>query len=134
MENVVGILSSKLNGELIFPKILNDLSIKNEKNEATYKLYSFVSKNNEPRDFVIEAEQYGIPQKRHRVLILGIRSDINVEPSVLKKENKRITVGDVISDLPKLRSGISKDTDYYETWKQILLRQVYAPKEWKPLY
>lgn len=129
MENVVGILSSKLNGELIFPKILNDLSIKNEKNEATYKLYSFVSKNNEPRDFVIEAEQYGIPQKRHRVLILGIRSDINVEPSVLKKENKRITVGDVLSDLPKLRSGISKDTDDYETWKQILLRQVYAPKE-----
>ena len=85
MENVVGILSSKLNGELIFPKILNDLSIKDKKNKATYKLYSFVSKNNEPKDFVVEAEQYGIPQKRHRVLILGIRSDINVEPSVLEK-------------------------------------------------
>ena len=40
MENVVGILSSKLNGELIFPKILNDLSIKDKKNKATYKLYS----------------------------------------------------------------------------------------------
>lgn len=129
MENVVGILSSKLNGELIFPKILNDLSIKDKKNKATYKLYSFVSKNNEPKDFVVEAEQYGIPQKRHRVLILGIRSDINVEPSVLEKRSKKITVGDVISDLPKLRSGLSKDTDNYKTWKQILLRQRFAPNE-----
>lgn len=128
MENVVGILSSKLDGKLIFPKILQDLSLKNG-NNATYRLYSFASKGQKPRDFIVEAEQYGIPQKRHRVLILGIRSDINVEPSVLIRENKQITVGDVISDLPKIRSGISKNTDDYKTWKQILLHQTYAPKE-----
>ncbi len=128
MENVVGILSSKLHGELIFPKILQDLSIKNGEKE-TYKLYSFVSKGREPKDFVVEAEQYGIPQKRHRVLILGIRSDINIEPDILKKENEKISIGDVTSDLQKLRSGISKGTDDYNTWKQILLNQKYAPKK-----
>lgn len=127
MENVVGILSSKLNGELIFPKILQDLSVIDDDKE-TYKLYSFVSKGHEPKDFVIEAEQYGIPQKRHRVLILGIRSDISIEPDILEKQDKKISVGDVISDLPKLRSGISKGIDDYDSWKQILLRQTYASK------
>jgi len=127
MENVVGILSSKLKGKLIFPKILQDLSIKNSGKE-TYNLYSFVSRGHEPKDFVIKAEQYGIPQKRHRVLILGIRSDINVEPNILQIEDKKISVGDVISDLPKLRSGISKGVDNYENWKHILLGQAYAPK------
>lgn len=128
MENVVGILSSKLHGELIFPKILQDLSIKNG-NKEMYKLYSFVSRNHDPKDFVVEAEQYGIPQKRHRVLILGIRADIDIKPNILKKKDKKISIGDVISDLPKLRSGISKGIDDYEHWKQILLNQNYAPKK-----
>lgn len=120
MENVVGILSSKLNGELIFPKILNDLEIKNNNGKPTYKLYSFVSKNTQPKDFIVEAEQFGIPQKRHRVLILGVRKDINIIPDTLEKNTKQITVSDVLSDLPKLRSGVSKGDKGLEFWKKIL--------------
>ena len=57
-------------------------------------------------DFVIRSELYGIPQKRHRVIILGVRSDIDSCPDILKPQ-KPVTVYDAISDLPKLRSSLS---------------------------
>ena len=87
MENVKGILSSKLNGEYIFPVILKDLQnpslyakAHNWKKIAknSYKTISFVT-GTEPfnsKDYLIKAEKYGIPQARHRVIILGIREDI----------------------------------------------------------
>ncbi|MGJ1244088.1 MULTISPECIES: hypothetical protein [Sphingobacterium] len=36
-----------------------------------------------PQDFLIKSENYGVLQKRHRIILLGIRSDINVVPEVL---------------------------------------------------
>ena len=32
------------------------------------------------KDFTIQAEKYGIPQTRHRVILLGIRNDIGFVP------------------------------------------------------
>ena len=68
MENVVGILTAKLNNKLVIEDIIAVLE------NAGYKLYSLV--NNpvmdgtlRPRDFVIEAERFGVPQMRHRVII-----------------------------------------------------------------
>ena len=87
MENVKGILSSKLNGEYIFPVILKDLqnpslAAKAHKWEKVanhnYRTISFVT-GSEPvnsRNYLIKTEKYGIPQARHRVIILGIRDDI----------------------------------------------------------
>lgn len=130
MENVVGILSSKLNGDLIFPRIIDDLCLKNHYGKNSYNLYSFVSKRKDAKDFVIEAEKYGIPQKRHRVIILGIRSDIKVVPQILKPCTKKITTKDVLSDLPKIRSGISKRKDSLKKWIKILTScERYAPTE-----
>lgn len=119
MENVVGLLSSKLNGELIFPKILEDLRAPLS-GKKEYELYSFVSKGNSPKDFVVQAEKYGIPQKRHRVLILGIRKDIDIAPNTLVPHSMPITVDDVLRDLPKLRSGISKNKDSENEWEKII--------------
>ena len=67
---------------------------------------------------VILSEQYGIPQARHRVILLGIRNDLKKKPTSLKKHQDKINIEEVINDLPRLRSGLSKleDTYYKGPW------------------
>ena len=129
MENVKGILSAKVDGERIFHSILRDLSdpqlaIRNVTGLG-YKLYSLVvpthfMKGMNPEeidvhDFIIRAESLGIPQARHRVILLGVRDDIHAAPLPLHKLNES-TVEDAIADLPPLRSRLSKETDSPEIW------------------
>jgi DNA (cytosine-5)-methyltransferase 1 len=106
MENVKGILSSRVNGELIFHQILDDFE------QAGYRIHSLVKQRQadtrpDPHDFIICSENYGIPQERHRVIVLGVRKDIKKKPNTLQTQDK-VTVERVIGDLPKLRSGLSK--------------------------
>ncbi|MCF8226010.1 MAG: DNA cytosine methyltransferase [Bacteroidales bacterium] len=125
MENVRGLLSAKLKGNSIFEMILNDLKepwkvYPDYSNKSTYKIFSFVKPpaNNlikedpeysDNSDFLIRAERYGVPQSRHRVILLGIRADmLRKAPEILKQTNNQITVKDVIESLPPLRSGLSK--------------------------
>ena len=123
MENVKGILSSQVSDSKIFPKILRDLT-RSTKNSYGYEIYSFVKtgsgKNFDPFDYVIEAENFKIPQKRHRVILLGIRKDIKVKPATLQASKTKPTVQDAIGDLPRIRSLLSKEPDNYETWVSIL--------------
>ena len=131
MENVKGILSSTVDGEKMFPKILNDLKCPGKavgkKIRSKYKIYSFVKAAAEPNDpeyedssdFIIRAEDYGIPQARHRVILLGVREDIKKIPSQLSTSSK-VSIEKVIDDLPLLRSGLSKDGDSYEKWHETI--------------
>jgi DNA (cytosine-5)-methyltransferase 1 len=129
MENVKGIISSKIQGRYVINDILRDLSrpasIVGEKDSGLeYKLYSLsqsgvTSLDADPSAFIVKAEEYGIPQARHRIFIVGIRSDLDVEPRILEKSSK-VTVEDVIGDLPKLRSSISGLADSAELWIQTL--------------
>lgn len=123
MENVKGILSSKLNGEDIFPVILKDLQNPALAAKAhnwgkvannSYKTISFVT-GTEPvknRNYLIKAEMYGIPQARHRVIILGIRDDIwkhiNGSVSSLCVRKEEVTVEEILENMPKIRSDFSK--------------------------
>jgi DNA (cytosine-5)-methyltransferase 1 len=132
MENVKGILSSTVSGKRIFLQILKDLERPLEAiginrtnsikcNELSYRIYSLVKGENlfngfEPVDYVIKAEDYGIPQTRHRVILLGIRSDIRIIPGTLTTSETKVTLEDVISDLPRLRSVISRDEDSTDKW------------------
>jgi DNA (cytosine-5)-methyltransferase 1 len=138
MENVRGILSSKVNNQLIFPQILKDLKhpygVAHEywpnKHFADnrYFVFSLVTGRQpdeaSPADFLIKSENYGIPQSRHRVILLGIRSDLvvtrNIQPESLNKSNFSFTVKDVLEDLPKLRSGVSDGWDSLEHWLVVL--------------
>ena len=138
MENVKGLLSAKTKSNSVFENIINDLSnpakahdVKHGSKKVIlkcpgYKIYSLVSKprgfdkNNNPifrpEDYLIYSEMYGIPQTRHRVILLGIRNDINFsEPKVLSKE-KEVFVEQVLNGLPKLRSGLSKTNDTDVEW------------------
>ena len=94
-----------------------------------YKIFSFVQKTKEneqdelldPHDFIIRAENYGIPQARHRVILLGVREDIasNLDDfKRLRLSKDKPTVEEVLSDLPKLRSRLSKGIDSPENWRE----------------
>jgi len=129
MENVKGILSAKVDGEPVIDKIIKDLSspvraIKKNQNGLKYRLYSLshsgeIEEDVGPKAFVVKAEEYGVPQARHRMFILGIRSDLNIQPSTLKRK-KPPTVEQIIGSMPKIRSGLSRQKDSLEVWKNIL--------------
>lgn len=141
MENVKGILSSKVDNVGVFKEIISDLqnpveSYKKlegkaniEKSKIRYKIYSFVKRPDkdmfgeelfDPRDFIIRSEEYGIPQTRHRVILLGIRTDIKIAPSLLTKAKALIPVDDILSGLPNIRSGLSKEADNKQNWKRAI--------------
>jgi DNA (cytosine-5)-methyltransferase 1 len=83
MENVKGLLSSSVDGERVFDQVLDDLS---KVGNGSYRLVplaprsgrSFFGQLVHPPafDFLVRAEDHGIPQSRHRVIIVGIRADI----------------------------------------------------------
>ncbi len=129
MENVRGILSAKVDGEMMFPQILKDLRnpgrITYTDGVLGYRIYSLVADAEDPKnpryedssDFLIRSELYGIPQARHRVILLGVREDIDAIPTTLDKADQYpVTVESVISDLPPLRSGFSKQKDDEKEW------------------
>lgn len=129
MENVAGMLSAKVDGKPIFPQILRDLKspalvakkyFQELKDIATeqrhsYHIFSFVTGKEEDSEhgekFLIKAEEYGVPQCRHRVILLGIRDDFygaDFEIKRLKKSDIRRTVNDAIGDLPMAFSSVSR--------------------------
>ena len=69
MENVKGMLTSRHGGLLIFDRILADL--RSPGNGFEYHVRSLVVDGAElqPQDYVIEAEKFGVPQTRHRVIL-----------------------------------------------------------------
>ncbi len=131
MENVRGILSASLDGDKIFPKILNDLKLPGSDENATYRIYSLSSTPDywdssgnpvyESTDsYLIRCEKYGIPQSRHRVILLGVRSDIARYPSVLSEVDTPVSVEQIIGDLPALRSVLSREIDSDACWTQAI--------------
>ena len=103
-ENVMGMLSAAPEGKPIVDRI------KEAFNEAGY----FVINNF--KEAVFEVADYGVPQHRKRIIILGVKKDVfptnvceeiinefynNIMPE-LKKKAVIKTVRDAIADLPKL--------------------------------
>ena len=135
MENVKGILSSKVKNKLIFDSILEDLNdpdkALNQPSKHRYKIYSLTtpkyfdegnthSESIEHHDFIIRAEDYGVPQARHRVILLGVRADLEVVPGILHPATQKTTVADAIKNMPALRSKISKGIDDGKQWESIV--------------
>jgi DNA (cytosine-5)-methyltransferase 1 len=130
MENVRGILSSTHDGSRIFSRIIDDLRRPSaalgltRNRDLRYRLYGlgpgaeteFVDGCDPAKHFLLRAENYGIPQARHRVLIVGVRADIGGAPRPLDTVSSRVTVADVLSDLPPLRSRMSRTADSWEQW------------------
>lgn len=122
MENVKGMLSSKVEGVRIFEKVMNEL--RNAGGKNNYRLFALSPSSNgfhfgetsKPSDFVLRAEEYGVPQARHRLFVVALRSDVAEGLSSgftlrLGRQNGKVCVSDVFDKMPKLRSGLSRGDD-----------------------
>lgn len=135
MENVKGILSSIHGGSRIFEQIVSDLS--NPGNGLHYEIRSLVAGGtgaaSSHRDYILEAEKFGIPQMRHRVILFGVRHDLG------KYEHRPLspnldhsnTVANALSGLPKLRGRISRETDSQDAWLSALKEASRQLTGWK---
>lgn len=121
LENVKGILTSRVSGDLIFPSILRDLADPagaTGKVGPKYRVHSISSEEyfehgHEPDSYdtskyVVKAEHYGLPQARHRVILIGVREGINKKPNKLTAAAAP-SVLEIIGKMPILRSGISSN-------------------------
>lgn len=95
-ENVKGMLSMKdEEGNLVIDNIQNMFANINE--ELGYNIVYDT----------IDAVDYGVPQHRERVFIIGIRDDLDIEWDFndLEMEPVQLTLEEAISDLPHIASG-----------------------------
>lgn len=119
-ENVTGMLTARINGEHISNKIMAALG-------ENYKVKF------DPKKMVLNSANYGVPQIRKRVIIIGVRKDIGIEPEEIyegivktnydpempeeerKGLEKFVSVREAIEELPHLRSGQGKPVIDFES-------------------
>ena len=117
-ENVTGLLSAQVNNAPIFPKVLKALG----------KKYIVVG---DPSVLIHNTADYGVPQVRKRVIIIGVRKDIEKDPLQLyedvvkthwnpetpedERHGKRhfIDVRKAIGDLPPVEPGCDASTQEF---------------------
>lgn len=129
MENVKGLLSAQVKERRIVEHILADLS------DSGYQLH-VLSRPEKLRlsgsvydapDFVVRCEDFGVPQARHRVIIVGTSEDAGrqivppLEPAI-----RRFSVQDALRGIPMVRSTLSSGEDKKdgETWWKAVKRNV----------
>jgi DNA (cytosine-5)-methyltransferase 1 len=133
MENVKGLLSSHHGGSPMFSRIQRDLGA--PARGLSYEIRSLVRQDEvfglKPDDFLIESEKYGVPQTRHRVILLGVRSDLAHRPSGLLTQSRApVTVGQVLAGLPRIRSRLSRGGDSAEAWHEAVRSAPSAVRGW----
>lgn len=116
MENVTGMLSATVEKKRIFETILSDLRCpEGESSSLRYRIVPVVSPaepnqypEDDPRRFIVRCEEYGVPQQRHRVILVGIRNDLKgIEVPPLERVGAP-SVQSMIGSLPRVRSGLSR--------------------------
>jgi DNA (cytosine-5)-methyltransferase 1 len=140
MENVKGMLNSKNKGTRIFERILSDLSSPTEGLKYRIRSLAVAKDQLEPEDFVVEADDHGVPQSRHRVLLFGIREDVatripalasSPERFVLRKSEAKVPLGAVLEGLPSLRSRLSREVDSHAAWLNAVAEAPDGLKGWR---
>lgn len=109
-ENVTGILS--MNNKALFKEVQREFS------ELGYQL----------KYQVLNAMDYGVPQQRERVILVGFRGENRFEyPTPTHGEGRKpyVTLRDALGDLPALRSG-QTGADYERAADNEFLRWVRA--------
>lgn len=118
-ENVTGLLSAQVKNAPIFPKVLKALGNK-------YKVIG------NPEVLVHNTADYGVPQLRKRVIIIGVRKDIkkdplqlyndiakthwNPETSEVERDGRKrfVDVWQAIGDLPHVEPGCDASIQEYD--------------------
>ncbi len=132
-ENVTGILTANVDGKQIINLVVKALG---EKYNVDFS----------PELCVLNSANYGVPQIRKRVIIIGVRKDIKIEPQDIYKSIKKthydpdmeedereglekyVTVRDAIAELPFLRPGQGKKEIEFEfSRNNDFLKTITAP-------
>jgi len=136
LENVKGILSAEVGGRRIIDRLLADLRHPSSaaRGEDTrdeggleYRIYPLADyspsrrlferdSDSDPTDYIVRSEEHRIPQARHRLILLGVRSDIGTDPRTLRVYRDRISMWQAVHDLPPLRSRVSNEVDSGASW------------------
>lgn len=130
MENVKGMLSARYNDESVFEGVMG--ALQNAGGKDRYQLFALSPNTGrrcwddglEPKDFLVRAEEHGVPQRRHRVFVICIRSDVASElpdktfPK-LEPSEARVSVHDVVGVMPLLRSRLSRGDDA-RSWQSVV--------------
>lgn len=141
MENVKGLLSATSeSGARVFEHIAADLQ---RPPDCSHRYRLFAMSRGEggqdqlyedaidAKQFIVECERHGIPQARHRLIILGVLesefgSDTKL-PRRLANRSTKVSCRDAIDDLPRVRSGFSQEEDTPERWKAFVRSAVAQP-------
>ena len=131
MENVKGMLSSTVQTRRVFEMLMEDLTSLGSRRGHLYELRAVhlgdaglrLVKVEKPADFIVRAEQFEVPQRRHRLIIVGLRSDIasRADDVVLPpcgSSDRHVKAA--IGSLPALRSGLSKGVDTTDRWASVV--------------
>lgn len=118
-ENVTGILSANVNGRPILPQVLSALG----------KEYKIVD---DPNILLHNTADYGVPQIRKRIIIMGVRKDLNkdaidlyngvkkthynpdMDESLRKGLKRFVDVREAIGDLPPVSPGQDVSTETFD--------------------
>lgn len=145
MENVKGILTSKVGNQEMFAAIQRDLKnpsaalgaavtssatdhyalLPIHVPEGLERTEDLVAKD--PSAFIIRCETHGVPQARHRVIIMGVRRDY-AKPSIanlsgLDSAETQNRIETALAGLPSLRSGLSREPDDSKRWYDAMERE-----------
>jgi DNA (cytosine-5)-methyltransferase 1 len=136
LENVKGLLSSKVKGKLIFEEILKDLHNPGrilQSENPKYRIFPLVNYNDsknvllnyyyKPEDFLVQCEKHGIPQRRHRIIILGVLDSFVINEIPIIPEKPSCNSYDVLSDIVPIRSKVSRKKDSLNEWKNSLISE-----------
>ncbi|MCY3819105.1 MAG: DNA cytosine methyltransferase [Gammaproteobacteria bacterium] len=127
MENVKGMLSAQYEDKPVFDDVME--ALQNAGGRNRYRLLALAPATEsrswkdglEPKDFLVRAEEHGVPQRRHRVFVICIRADVasalpeRMFPK-LKPREERVALSDVVGEMPQLRSRLSRGDDG-EAWQ-----------------
>lgn len=107
MENVSGMVKGKM--RLVFAEAMRELKA------SGYRV----------RCQLLNAMYFGVPQARQRVIFIGVREDLGMEPSYPKPQSRPIPIRDVILETKCVREGFGttrlaglKNAQFNNKWRQ----------------
>ncbi|MEF2601238.1 MAG: DNA (cytosine-5-)-methyltransferase, partial [Fusobacterium mortiferum] len=107
MENVVGLLDTKLNNFISYDleeyeddTLVTDI-LEKEFKKIGYKIKKYNSEDKVNfKKLVLDASEFGVPQKRERVIIIAYKKDLTEPNDIDKyKKNYKVSVKEAIADL-----------------------------------
>jgi DNA (cytosine-5)-methyltransferase 1 len=121
-ENVPGLFTAETDGGRIFDRLLEDFSALHPSYEIIPPLESV---RTNPRGYILDSANFGVPQHRKRLILLGYKRILSAQnphivtifkrlqqKSLRASKREYVAVEDAISDLPALRPGEGEDSFY----------------------